>query len=135
MLPDIDFCKTVSLICNGPLKFLWLGSKIIQVILLILNALRTTLSVFSSAHRAFKIWRELLYLHHEGRLCCSKCPHDIIEQLPPYLFYNAHWATPDVLNAQKATLGSSMMLLEQQKMRQTRKWNQPRRFTSPLVNH
>ncbi len=43
---------------------------------------------------AFKIWRELLYFHHEGWLCCWKRLYDNMEQLPAYL--NAHWAISEI---------------------------------------
>ncbi len=56
----------------------------------------------------------LQYLHHEGRLCCSRHLHDKIEQLPQYsecaLSNSRH-----ILNAHEATFGSSMMSLEQEK--------------------
>ncbi len=61
---------------------------------------------------------EQLYLHHEGRLCCSGRLHDKIEQLPPYF----GWAlsnSRDTWNAHGATIGASMMLLELQKLCQT----------------
>jgi hypothetical protein len=47
-------------------------------------------------------------------LCCSGHLYDQIEQLPPY-FECALINFRDVLNAHRAALGASMMLLEQNK--------------------
>ncbi len=63
---------------------------------------------------AFKIWRKLLYLHHEGRLCCCRRVHDKVEQLPPY-FECALSNFRDILNAHRAALGASLMSQEQKK--------------------
>jgi hypothetical protein len=80
----------------------------------ILNALRAAQIISYSAQCAFKIWREQLYLDHEGRLCCSRRLYDKIEQLPPYLEC-ALSNFRDSLNAHSATLGASMISLEQEK--------------------
>ncbi len=52
----------------------------------------------------------------EGLLCYSRSLYDKIEQLPPYFdcALSNFW---DILNAQRATLGASLILLEQQKNR------------------
>jgi hypothetical protein len=55
-----------------------------KIIILILNSLRAALSISESAQCPFKILRELFYLHNEGWICCSSCPHDEIKQLTPY---------------------------------------------------
>ncbi len=104
---------TVSLICNGLLHFLCLGSKIIPNYHLILNVIKAAQSVCKSAQCAFKISRELLYLHHEGRFCCYRRLYDKVEQLPPY-FECELSNFRDVLNAYRATFGASLMSLEQQ---------------------
>jgi hypothetical protein len=63
---------TVSLICNGPLKFVCLGFKIIQNYPYLIN-------VHSKYGGSCSI-----YVHREGWLCCSRRLHDKIEQLPTY---------------------------------------------------
>ncbi len=40
---------------------------------------RASQGISWSAQCAFKIWRVLLYLHHEGRLCCFRCLYDKIK--------------------------------------------------------
>jgi hypothetical protein len=55
-----------------------------------------------------------IYIYHEGRSCCSGRLYDKIEQLPPY-FECALSNFRDILNAHRATLGASMILLEQEK--------------------
>jgi hypothetical protein len=66
-----------------------------------------------NAHSKY-VWREQLYLYHEGRLCCSRHLYDKIEQLPKY-FECALSNFQDILNAHRATLGASMISLEQVK--------------------
>ncbi len=63
MAPDIKFFLTASLICNGPVKFLYLGSKIIKIIILILNALR--------AVKLLKAYPNLLNAHSKYGVSCS----------------------------------------------------------------
>jgi hypothetical protein len=53
-------------------------------------------------------------LYHEGRLCCSRHLSDKIEQLPLY-FECALSNFRDIVNAHRATLGASMISLEQVK--------------------
>jgi hypothetical protein len=74
----------------------------------------------------------LYTVHHEGQLCCSRRLYD--NRAAHAIFWMPIEQLPTHLNAHRATLGASLMSLEQQqKMRQT--GNQPIRFTSPWVNH
>jgi hypothetical protein len=75
----LKFCLTFSLIFNGPLKFLCLGSKIIQ------NYHFHFKCAMSCSKRILVCsMREQLYFHHKGQLCSSMRLHKKIMQLPPF---------------------------------------------------
>jgi hypothetical protein len=78
-----------------------------------LNVLRAAKSVSKSAQCAFKIWREQLYYVTKAD-CVALGLYDKIEQLPPY-FECALSNFRDVLNVHRASLGASMISLEQEK--------------------
>jgi small-conductance mechanosensitive channel len=73
-------------------KFLCLGSKIIKIIILILNALRAALSVSYSAQCAFRTWRELLYFIMKAGFVALGAY--MIKYSSTRHILNAHWATP-----------------------------------------
>jgi hypothetical protein len=75
-VPDIRFFKLPPLICNVPLKFLCLNSKIILNYHFNFEFSSSCFKRILICSVWIKIWRELFYLHHEGRLCCSRCLHD-----------------------------------------------------------
>jgi hypothetical protein len=103
MAPEIIFFLTVPLICNGPLKFLCLGSKILQDYHFHFKCAMSCFKRILICSMRILNMQEQLYFHHKGQLCSSMRLHDKIEQLPPYL------------NAHRAALGASMMSLEQEK--------------------
>jgi hypothetical protein len=75
---------TVSLICNGPLKFLCLGSKIIQNYHFHFKcAMSCSKRILICSMRILNM-QEKLYFHHKVQLCSSMRLCDKIEQLPPF---------------------------------------------------
>ncbi len=110
----LNILLTVSLICKGPVKFLCLASKIIQNYHFSFEYAKSYSKRILICSMGIQIWRELLYLHHEGQLCCSRRLYDKIEQLPPY-FECTLSNFPDTLNVHRATLGASMMSPEHYK--------------------
>jgi hypothetical protein len=84
MAPDIKIFLTVSLICNGPLKFLCLGSKIIQNYNFHFKcAMSSSKRILICSMRILNM-REQLYFQHKVKLCSSMHLRYKIEQLPPF---------------------------------------------------
>ncbi len=126
MAPDITFFLTVSLICNGPLKFLCLGSKIIQNYHFHFKcAMSCSKRILICSIHIINM-REQLYFHHKGQLCSSMRLHDKIEQLPQYFecaqsstwrFHDVSRVRKNVPNWESANDNSPLLLINQQEQR------------------
>ncbi len=114
MAPDIKIFLTVTLICNGPLKFLCLGSKIIQNHHFHFKCAMSCSKRILICSTHILNMREQLYFHHKGQLCSSMHLHDKIEQLPPYFecAQSSTWRFHDVARAPnwESAIGNSPLL-------------------------